>query len=94
MTCAKQDLQTLQTHLRKTHRPPSSTAQTLLGTSSALASSWANFPKDPRFSPCCNAWPAAIAKHSEPNMTTLAITFFVIFPAIASALILLIDSKS
>jgi len=93
-TCVAQDSQTLQTHSRKTHHLPFSTARTHLGTFGALASSCANFPKVQRLSPCCNAWSAATTKNSEPNMTALAITFFVIVPAIASALILLIDSKS
>jgi hypothetical protein len=71
-TCAAQDSRTLQTHLRKTHRPPSSTARTLLGTSRTLAGCSAIFPKDRRSSLCCNAWPAAIMKNLEPNMNHLA----------------------
>jgi hypothetical protein len=93
-TCAAQDSRTLQTHLRKTHRLPSSTAQTLLGTSRALAGCSAIFPKDRRSSLCCNAWPAAIIKNLEPNMTTLAITFYVIVPALVGAVLLLIDGNS
>ena len=87
-SCAAPDLQTLQTQSRKTHRRPFSTARTPFRTFGALASSWVIFPKDQRSSQHCNAWNAAT------NMTTLAITFFVIFPAIAAALIMIIDSKS
>lgn len=87
-SCAPPDLQTLQTQSRKTHHRPFSTARTPSRTFGALASSWVIFPKDQRSSQHCNAWNAAT------NMTTLAITFFVIFPAISAVLIMVIDSKS
>jgi hypothetical protein len=82
-TCAAQDSRTLQTNLRKTHRPPFSTAQTLPGTLGALAGCSAIFPKDRRLSPCCNAWPAVTMRNSEArsNMQTIAeiLTVLLIF---------------
>jgi uncharacterized membrane protein YeaQ/YmgE (transglycosylase-associated protein family) len=35
-----------------------------------------------------------VALSWQPNMTTLAITFYVIVPAVVGAMLLLIDSKS